>query len=92
MVQGLSGKKLEEITAELQHDILELHSCVRHSSGLCPTQSSPRNLEVIKKVLDDIANQHRLLALVFKKANEGAIDKCVKRLEGSLGNFEVSAA
>ncbi|KAF5345182.1 hypothetical protein D9758_009688 [Tetrapyrgos nigripes] len=74
LVQGLSGKPVEEITDSLKRDIEQLQG----------------DLHYIEEKLTDISKQHRILVILFKNANEEAVQKCLKRLDGSLSSFELS--
>ncbi|KAF5345177.1 hypothetical protein D9758_009683 [Tetrapyrgos nigripes] len=74
LVQGLSGKPVEEITDSLKRDIEQLQE----------------DLHYIEEKLTDILKQHRILVILFKNANEEAVQKCLKRLDGSLSSFEFS--
>ncbi|KAK7438018.1 hypothetical protein VKT23_018187 [Stygiomarasmius scandens] len=74
MVQGLSGKPLDEISEDLKRDIEQLQD----------------NLHHIEQTLQEISGQHRLVIFLFRKANGEAVNKCLTRLDGSLVNFELS--
>ncbi|KAF5369287.1 hypothetical protein D9758_002605 [Tetrapyrgos nigripes] len=48
------------------------------------------DFQYIEEKLTEISKQHRLLLVLFKNANEEAVKKCLKKLDGSLDNFALA--
>ncbi|KAK7464466.1 hypothetical protein VKT23_006636 [Stygiomarasmius scandens] len=74
MVQGLSGKPMEQIPDPVRDDVEQLQ----------------KELNVIEPALKKISERNRLVNILFKNTNDKAMNKCLRRLNGALGNFEFS--
>ncbi|KAF8879335.1 hypothetical protein CPB84DRAFT_1687980 [Gymnopilus junonius] len=73
LVDGLKGKKEEEIEEKLKKDIEALQ----------------QDLTYIQRKLDEIASQHALLIIFFRTINRDKVDKCVRRLDNAMARFNV---
>ncbi|KAG8835033.1 hypothetical protein FRC17_005655 [Serendipita sp. 399] len=76
MVDGLSGKDANLISAEVVRDIERLGG----------------DLRAIQKDLTKITSQSRWLLIFFKNANKDTVDACLGRLNDALQSFNVSRA
>lgn len=91
MVKAIEGKERASIPQDLLDDIERLRTCISSclSAILFVYSLTYRNLSAIKRDLDEIAAQSKLLIVLFKNANKAKVDRCMELLKNSFVHWDV---